>query len=262
MPAARASRTAAAAGNGTPAACALLEAQAHVLEHVLELEQRRVVVLAHRPGLQVEHRDAAVPAPITCAQRVEVDAGRAGRRPAPARRARVGRRDGVVDQLDHLALAELAPTWTISSPIASKQRPGALDVGASPPAMIVSVPSSAFGDEPVTGASTKRDPAFRQRGADARAWRRRDRRHVDAQRARRARALRDAVARPAAPRSTCVAVDHHRDDDVARARRLGGRRGDRRRRARRPTPRRARACGCRPSARGRRGAGSPPGASP
>ena len=42
---------------------ALLEAQADVLEHVLELEQRREVVLAHRPGLEVEHRAAAATRP-------------------------------------------------------------------------------------------------------------------------------------------------------------------------------------------------------
>ena len=48
MAAVSSSRVSAAAGNGDPCGLPLLEAEAHVLEHVLELEQRRVVVREHR----------------------------------------------------------------------------------------------------------------------------------------------------------------------------------------------------------------------
>src|SRR3954452_24180722 len=41
-------------GEGRAGRLGLLEAQPHVLEHVLELEERRVVVGAHRPGLERE----------------------------------------------------------------------------------------------------------------------------------------------------------------------------------------------------------------
>ena len=54
-------------GERDPRGLALLEAQAHVLEHVLELEQRRVVVLAHRarPSGRAS-REPPLPAPMTC----------------------------------------------------------------------------------------------------------------------------------------------------------------------------------------------------
>ncbi len=47
------------------------------------------------------------------------------------------------------------PTCTIRSPIASNSGSARSKSGPSPPAMIVSVPSSALGFEPDTGASTK-----------------------------------------------------------------------------------------------------------
>src|SRR4051812_29875624 len=60
------------------------------------------------------------------------------------------------------------PAWTITSPIASNSGQARRTCSSAPPAMIVSVPSSAFGDEPVTGASTKlgiRSPMARARSA-------------------------------------------------------------------------------------------------
>ena len=60
---------------GHPRGEALLEAVADVLEHVLELEERRVVVLAHGPGLQAGHRRAARPGGHDLLERVEVHAG-------------------------------------------------------------------------------------------------------------------------------------------------------------------------------------------
>ena len=47
------------------------------------------------------------------------------------------------------------PTWTMSSPITCSSGPARAMSSSRAPAMIVSVPSSAFGEEPVTGASTK-----------------------------------------------------------------------------------------------------------
>ena len=55
--------------------------------------------------------------------------------------------------------------------------------GAAPPAMMVSVPASARGEEPVTGASTKAGPFSASAAPIARASAGRDRRHVDAQHA-------------------------------------------------------------------------------
>ena len=59
-----------------------------------------------------------------------------------------------------------APTCRIISPIASKYGRARSKSACAPPAMIVSVPSSAFGEEPETGASTKRHAALGERGAD------------------------------------------------------------------------------------------------
>ena len=50
------------------------------------------------------------------------------------------------------------PTCRIFSPIASKYGRARSKSACAPPAMIVSVPSSAFGDEPETGASRKPMP--------------------------------------------------------------------------------------------------------
>ena len=82
----------------------------------------------------------------------------------------------------------------------SSQRPGALEVLGAAPGLIVSVPSSAFGEEPVTGASSMarcrgaRRPRRRSRARLVR----RDRGHVDAQRARVGR----PCATPCSPSST------------------------------------------------------------
>ena len=91
--------------------------------------------------------------------------------------------------------------------------------------MIVSVPSSAFGEDPVTGASSMRDVAGGELGADRARLVRRDRRHVDAQRAG-LRPLRDAVLAEQ-HLAHLVAVDDHADDDVAGGADLRGRAGDR-----------------------------------
>ena len=53
------------------------------------------------------------------------------------------------------------PTWTIRSPIAWNSGRARSNAAGSPPAKIVSVPSSAFGLEPDTGASTKSRGATR-----------------------------------------------------------------------------------------------------
>ena len=55
-----------------------------------------------------------------------------------------------------------SPQWTISLPIASSSGIARAMSSSLPPAMIVSVPSSAFGAEPVTGASTKPWPRSRR----------------------------------------------------------------------------------------------------
>ena len=104
--------------------------------------------------------------------------------------------------------------------------------------MIVSVPSSAFGEEPVTGASTKRDAALGQRRRRCAAPQARpDRRHVDAEQIR-ARAPFAAPLVAQQHRLDLGAVDDHRDHDGRSARAdLGRRRGDLARRARRPSAR-------------------------
>jgi hypothetical protein len=60
------------------------------------------------------------------------------------------------------------PTWTTSAPIASNAGRARSKAASGPPAMIVSVPSSAFGREPVTGASRKSIPRSASRAAIAR----------------------------------------------------------------------------------------------
>src|SRR3954469_19839976 len=59
----------------------------------------------------------------------------------------------------------LGPQWTMSSPIASNSDLARAKSSGEPPAMIVSVPSSARGLEPVTGASTKPMPRSASRDA-------------------------------------------------------------------------------------------------
>ncbi len=121
---------------------------------------------------------------------------------ASATRGRVGGAERVVDQLEHLALAELAD---VHDQLAHRleQRPRAREVRRrSPPAMIVSVPSSARGEEPVTGASIMLAPRSASAAADAPRVGRGDRRAVDAQQTRRAppRSRRRA---PSSTEATC-----------------------------------------------------------
>ena len=131
---------------------------------------------------------------------------------------RVDGRDRVVDELHHLAVSERARRARSAPPSPRTAAARARSRPRSPPAMIVSVPSSAFGEEPVTGASMKREPALGQRRADPRARR--------PARSWTCRCTSRPLAR-AAPRDAVRAeqdgldlrpVDHHRDDDVARRR--------------------------------------------
>jgi hypothetical protein len=71
----------------------------------------------------------------------------------------VGGAERVVDQLDHLALAELAGVDD-QRPHRLEQRADARAKSSSraPPAMIVSVPVLGLGEEPVTGASSIATP--------------------------------------------------------------------------------------------------------
>src|SRR3954447_24940644 len=61
------------------------------------------------------------------------------------------------------------PAWTISSPMASNSGRACSKSSGAPPAMMVRVPSSAFGDDPVTGASMKRTPRSARAAPTARA---------------------------------------------------------------------------------------------
>ena len=112
----------------------------------------------------------------------------------------------------------------MTSPIASSSGIARAMSASPPPAMIVSVPSSAFGDDPVTGASTNAWP-----------------RSASAAPIRRASAgpivdmSTNSVPGPAPPtapsspsrhRVDLGAVDHHRDHDVAALGDLARRRGD------------------------------------
>jgi hypothetical protein len=102
------------------------------------------------------------------------------------------RGDRVVDELDGLALPELAD---VHDELAHdlEQRPGALEVRLGPAGhdRRASRPRPS-GDEPVTGASTKPMPRSSSAAPIGASCARRDRRHVDAQRAL-ARPRRDAV---------------------------------------------------------------------
>ena len=107
----------------------LLEAQADVLEHVLELEQRGVVVLAHRARLQGRAcAEPPLPAPMTCAS---ASRSTPVARPTTQRlgeRVGVGRGDRVVDELDHLALADLVADVHDQLAHGLEQRAGAREV--------------------------------------------------------------------------------------------------------------------------------------
>ena len=116
-----------------------------------------------------------------------------------------------------------SPTWTIVSPIASKAGRARANAASSPPAMIVSVPLWAFGEEPVTGASTNAWPRSASARADTTRVGGRDRRHVDEQRLLRRAGGRAVLAEQ--DRLDLRAVDDHRDDDVGARRGLGRRGG-------------------------------------
>ena len=136
------------------------------------LEQQRVVVRAHRAGLEVEH-DAAGRAGATAPRRA-----RRGRRPSarPAISAcaggdRVGDRDGVVDELHALPVAERARRAGSACPSPRSAGIARATSAASPPTMIVSVPASAPGrgagdrrvDERAGRARRARAPSARRR---------------------------------------------------------------------------------------------------
>src|SRR3954453_14132286 len=128
-----------------------------------------------------------------------------------------------------------SPTWTMSSPMISSSGRARSKSASAPPA--VKVPPGPPGNDrqaPVLGLGRgaghgrvdEADPALVQRGADAPRVRRRDRRHVDAQRPLRG-AVRDAVVAEQ-HRLDLGAVDDHGDDDVAVRADLGSRLGERR----------------------------------
>ena len=132
-------------------------------------KERRVVVLAHRRSLRFEHLRSARAAAQHCHHRVEVESagGRGDQRLRDSHR--VGRRHGVVDHLDRLAIAERSG---MDDPGAHRRERAAAPRAKSPsapPTMIVSVPSRAAGVEPVTGASTNRSPCPRSSPPIARA---------------------------------------------------------------------------------------------
>ena len=217
----------AAAPNGHAEGLAHLQTEPHVLEHVLGLEQRRVVVLTHRAGLQREHRRAARAGPDDLDERVEVHARRVGEHQRLGDRRGVGGGERVVDHLDRLALPELADVHDRACPSPRAADGRASTSCAAPPAMIVSVASSARGEDPVTGASTSATPRWpsavrRSRRVSAGAIVE----HVDAQQARRA-APSTTPPRAEQDRLDLSAVDDHADHDVARAGDRGRRVGHR-----------------------------------
>ena len=138
----------------------------------------------------------------------------------------VGGRDGVVDELDRLARGRAGRRGRSARPSPRSSGRARAKSAASPPAMIVSVPSSALGDEPVTGASTKRIAALGERSRRSRGRRRA--RSSTCRRTACPRRRRDAPSSPSSIASTCGAVDDHRDDDLGARGGLGRRGGDRR----------------------------------
>ena len=239
----------------------LLEAQAHVLEHVLELEQRRVVVGAHRPGLELEHRR---PAGARAASPARARRGR----PRPARRRAAPRATTAV-----LAAATALLITFTSWPCAD--RPDVHDqlahrVEERPRALEVALLAA--------GHDRQRPVLGLRRGAG-------DRRVHEAHAALRERARRSAApprgpivdmsmhsspgraawrapSSPSSTDSTCgpsttiVMTTSQRSRQTSPATRRP------RRRARRPSSSAVAPCGSRRPARTRRGAGSPPCASP
>ena len=217
---------------------ALLEAQADVLEHVLELEQRRVVVLAHRAGLQGEHRRAAAARAHHLRQRVEVDAGRAARRrSACASVCGVGRGDGVVDELDHLALADLVADVHDQLAHRLEERAGALEVLGGAAGHDRQRPVLGLGARAGHRRVDEADPARRQRarrcaGCRRARWSTCRRTASPRPRPRRRRARRAATSCTCAPSTTIVMTTSLAAPTSA------GVAADGARRARRPTPRR------------------------
>src|SRR4051794_7113615 len=118
-----------------------------------------------------------------------------------------------------------SPTWTMSSPMISSSG-RALEVRLGAAGHHRQRPALGFRRRAGHGRVDEADPALVQRGADAPRVRRRDRRHVDAQRPLRG-AVRDAVVAEQ-HRLDLGAVDDHGDDDIAVRADLGRRLGERR----------------------------------
>src|SRR5205085_6500696 len=78
----------------------LLQEVAHVLEHVLELEERVEIPLQHRLGLEVEHRRGTRAGGDHRQQGVQVELRPLRHHEGLGQHLRVDRRQGVVDQLD------------------------------------------------------------------------------------------------------------------------------------------------------------------
>ena len=137
-----------------PGGTRVLEAQQHVLEHVVELEQRREVVPSIGSPLSWSIVEFAEPAPITSSS---AERSTPARRPTTSACASVAQLTALTAFESTLTCwpAPTSPTCTMISPIAFSSGIARSRSASPPPAMIVSVPSSAFGAEPVTGASTK-----------------------------------------------------------------------------------------------------------
>ena len=73
---------------------------------MLELEQGRVVVAPHRAGFQIEHRGGPRSGRNDADQRIEVESRLLAHQKSFPNRSGVDRRDGVVDDLDHLSVAD------------------------------------------------------------------------------------------------------------------------------------------------------------
>src|SRR5688572_1706627 len=95
-----------------PGAARLLQAEVHVLEHVLELEEHGDVVVDHRLALELAHRRVRRAARHDVQQRAEVDPDPAPDRDRLRERGAVDRRHALGEDLDRLALAG-RPAWTI-----------------------------------------------------------------------------------------------------------------------------------------------------
>ena len=146
------------------------------------------VALEHRLALQAEHGRVPGAAGGHLEERVGVDARRLHREHRLRQRHRVDRAHRVGEQLRQLRRARAGPRARSARPSPRSSGLARSKSASSPPTMIVSVPSSAFGREPDTGASRKADAVVVQPLADRARGGRGDGGHVD-----RERALRQAV---------------------------------------------------------------------